>query len=360
MSSLKLESLLLRDAATARTSHEPAYGRHEQWETAMSLSRRQVCVGLTAAAGLALSARAAQATPVSIRYGYSLAAEEQSWLLMADHDLGKNYGNLYTLDPIQFTSSSQRAQAFAAGAIDLASSAANGVLFAAAEGVPTTIIASISRESLHRGFNTTFAALASAPFNKIEDLKGRTIAINGFSTAGELWMRSALERHGLTEKDVTVVPVSFPAMAESLRSGRVDVAELPQPFFAMAQKEMKIKTIFTSKDGAPFDEELIVIVGEQAFLKAHPEAVRGFLADLRNATKFYLAHTKEARQILIDKKFVRVPPDVYLTMDDYYRDPTLRVDVAALKRMQDLQVSAGFQKKKVDVDALVDQSYLSP
>lgn len=232
------------------------------------------------------------------------------------------------------------------------------MLFAAAEGVPTTIIASISRESLHRGFNTAFAALDSSPLHKIEDLKGKTIAVNGFSTAGELWMRSTLERHGVSEKDVTVVPVSFPAMTESLRSGRVDVAELPQPFFAMAQKELKLRTIFTSKDGAPFDEELIVIVGQDAFLKAHGDAVRGFLADVKDATKFYLDHTKEARQILIDKKFVRVPADVYLPMEDYDRDPRLRVDVDALKRMQDLQVSAGFQKKKADIDTLVDLSYL--
>ncbi len=317
-----------------------------------------MCAGLTAVAGLALTPRAARAAPVAIRYGYSLAAEEQSWLLMAKPDLGKNYGKLYTLDPTQFTSSSQRAEAFAAGAIDLASSAANGVLFAAAEGVESTIIASISRESLHHGFNTAFCAMESAPFGKIEELKGKTIAVNGFSTAGELWMRSAIERHGLAEKDVTVVPVSFPAMAESLRSGRVDVAELPQPFYAMTAKELKIKTIFTSKDGAPFDEELIVIVGNQSFMKAHVEAVRGFLADLKDATKFYLEHTKEARQILIDKKFVRVPADVYLDMKDYDRDPTLRVDVAALKRMQDLQFAAGFQKKKADIDKLVDLSYL--
>jgi len=324
----------------------------------MTLGRREVCVGLTALAGLTLAGRPASAAPVKIRYGYSLAAEEQSWLLMAKPDLGKNYGKLYELEPTQFTSSSQRAEAFAAGAIDLAASAANGVLFAAAEGVPTTIIASITRESLHRGFNTAFAALASSPITKIEDVKGKTVAVNGFSTAGELWLRAALERHGMSEKDVTIVPVSFGAMTESLRSGRVDVAELPQPFFAMAQKELKLKTVFTSKDGAPFDEELVVVMGQPAFLKAHRDAVRGFLADLSDATKFYLEHTKEARQILIDKKFVRVPAEIYLGLEDYDRDPTLRVDVAALKRMQDLQVSAGFQKKTVNIDSIVDLSYL--
>ena len=324
----------------------------------MKLSRRHLCAGMTALAGLALTARAARAEPVAIRLGYSQAAEEQTWLLMAKPELGKNYGKSYTIDGTLFTSSSQRAQAFAANAIDLASSAANGVLFAAAEGIPGVIIASLSKESLHRGFNTSFIALASSPINKVEDLKGKTVAVNGLSTSGELWLRAALEHHGLSETDVTVVPVSFPAMAESLKSGRIDVGEFPQPFFALAKKEMPIKTIFTSKDSLPFDEELVVIVARDEFLKAHPDAIKAFLSDLQDVTRFYLDHPKEARQILIDKKFVRVPADVYLDMDDWDRDPKLRVDAGALKQMQDLQVSAGFQKKKADIDALVDMSYL--
>jgi len=323
-----------------------------------NLSRRQVCAALGTVAGLSLGLRRARAAPLTIRLGYSLAAEEQLWLLMAKPSLGQNYGTLYTFDATRFTSSSQRAQAFAAGAIDLASSGAEGALFAAAEGIPSTIIASLSKEDLHRGFNTTFLALDSSPINKVEDLKGKTVAVNGFSTTGELWLKTALERHGMAESQVTVVPVAFPAMAESLRSGRIDVGEFPQPFDAMVRKETKVKTIFTSKEGMPFDEELLVIVGHDPYLKAHAEAIRGFLADLEAATKFYLANGAEARQILIDKKFVRAPADVYLHMEDYYRDPTLRVDIDSLEKMQDAQVAAGFQKKKADIKSLVDLSYL--
>jgi ABC-type nitrate/sulfonate/bicarbonate transport system substrate-binding protein len=320
------------------------------------LTRRQVCAGIAIAAAAGVAP--ARAQPTTIRLGYSLAAEEQLWLLMADHSLAKNNGTLYTLDATRFTSSSQRAQAFAADAIDLASSGAEGVLFAAAEGIPSTMIASLSKESVHGGFNTTFLALDSSPINKVEDLKGKTVAVNGLSTTGELWLKTALERHDLSESDVTVVPIAFPAMAESLRSGRIDVGEFPQPFDAMARKQMKVKTIFTSKTGMPFDEELIVIVGHESFMQAHAEVIRGFLADLQAATKFYLAHPQEARQILIDNKFVRVPPDIYLNMEDYYRDPSLRVDLESLKKMQDAQIAAGFQKKKIDVATVVDMSYL--
>jgi ABC-type nitrate/sulfonate/bicarbonate transport system substrate-binding protein len=323
-----------------------------------TLSRRQVCAGIATATGLSLDLRHARSAPLSIRLGYSLAAEEQLWLLMAKPSLVKNYGTLYTLDATRFTGSSQRAQAFAAGAIDLASSAAEGVLFAAAEGIPSTIIASLSKEALHRGFNTTFLALESSSIATVKDLKGKTVAVNGFSTTGELWLKTALERYGMSESEVTVVPIAFPAMAQSLGSGRIDVGEFPQPFDAMARKEMKVRTVFTSKTGMPFDEELIVIVGHAQYLKAHADVIRAFLADLQAATKYYLANPVESRQILIDKKFVRVPADVYLHMKDYYRDPTLRVDVDSLEKMQDAQVAAGFQKKKADIASLVDLSYL--
>lgn len=45
-------------------------------------------------------------------------------------------------------------------------------------------------------------------------------------------------------------------------------------------------------------------------------------------------------------------------MEDYYRDPTLRIDLESLKKMQDAQIVAGFQKKKIDVATVVDMSYL--
>jgi ABC-type nitrate/sulfonate/bicarbonate transport system substrate-binding protein len=79
---------------------------------------------------------------------------------------------------------------------------------------------------------------------------------------------------------------------------------------------------------------------------------------LHAATKFYLEHPQEARQILIDTKMVRVPADVFLTMKDYYRDPGMRAEVKTLEEMQESQFNAGFQKKKADINQLVDLSYL--
>jgi len=324
-----------------------------------SVNRRDVLGGAAAAALLAGMApgHAAADEPATLRLGYGNAAEEQVWLLIAKPDIGKNYGKLYKLDAIQFHGSDKRSQAFAAGAIDLAESSATGEIAAAAEGVASKIIASICRES-KRGFSTSFYVLDASPVKTVADMKGKVVGINGFLTGGHLWLKAALEKNGLTDKDVTITPVPFPAMQAALASGKLDVGEFPQPFAALLEKQAKVRKIFDAKYGVPFDEELIVVAGKDEFLKKNAAAVRAFLEDVKTATQFYLDHPREARQILIDKKMVRVRPDVYLDMRDYYRDPTLRPDIEALEQMQDFQLKAGFQKKRVDIKGLVDLSYL--
>ena len=241
-------------------------------------------------------------------------------------------------------------QAFEAGAIDLSQGSATGVIFAAAEGVTSKIIASITKES-KRGFSTAYYVPDDSPIKSVPDMKGKIVGINGFSTAGHLWLKAALEKHGLSDKDVTITPVPFPAMQEALRAGKVDVGEFPQPFAALLEKQAKVRKIFDAKYGVPFDEELIVIAGKDEFLKKNAVAIRAFLEDIKAATQFYLQKPKEARQILIDTKMVRVTPDVYLDMHDYYRDPSIRPDVEALAKMQEFQIKAGFQKKSADIRA---------
>ena len=133
---------------------------------------------------------------------------------VAKPDLAQNYGKAYTLDATKFTSSDKRAQAFEAGAIDLSAGSANGVIFAAAEGVKATFIASISRES-SRGFSSGYYVKESSPIRSVTDLRGKTVGINGFSTSGHLWLKAALDKHGLAETDVKITPVPFSAMQES-------------------------------------------------------------------------------------------------------------------------------------------------
>jgi ABC-type nitrate/sulfonate/bicarbonate transport system substrate-binding protein len=147
-------------------------------------------------------------------------------------------------------------------------------------------------------------------------------------------------------------------MQQSLEAGKIDVGYFPQPYAALLEHETKVRKLFDSRYGMPFDQELIVLAGKDAFLKQHADAIRAMMEDLRDATRFYLDKPQIARQALIDAKLVRVTPEVYLTMQDYYRDPTLRPDVEAMEHTQEAMLKAGFQKKPVDISTIVDAGYL--
>lgn len=326
------------------------------------IRRKNSIHGVTASIlGLALAGAIganAVADPVKIRIGRGSAAEEQLWLLQAMPKIAPNQGKLYTIEMTRFRGTDKRFQAFEAGALDAATGSANSIIFAASQGVKLTAVASLSKET-KSGFATNYLVQEKSGINSIKDLKGKVIGVNGLKSSIHMWAIMVLQKAGLDPaKDVRFTPVRFPAHDAALRAGKIDVGAFPQPFAHIAKGKGGMKVLFTSKDAVPFDEELILLVFKPEFIQKHPAVVRGFLSDLVAATKYYLENPKEARQALIDAKITRIPPKVYFEMKDYAREPTARIDVEALKKMQDLQIKVGFQEKKADIDKLVDLSYL--
>lgn len=304
--------------------------------------------------------QAGPAGPVEIRLGHGFAAEEQFWLMAARPDITPNQGRLYTLRLTAFRASDDRLRAYEAGQIDGGTIPGPTALFAAEQGVPLRLVASISKEVPGGNWhNTTFLALEASGIRAPRDLRGRRIGIVGFKTSTELWSRAALEASGLDpNRDVSFVIVPFPAMGEALRARRIDVGAFPNPFAHLEQVRGGVTVVYTSKTGVPFEEELLVIFLRPEFIERHREAVRAFLRDFVAATRWYLANPREARQALLDRRFVTIPPAVYFDMQDWYRDPSARISFDFLRRMQELHLKLGWQQKPVDVRRLVDNSML--
>ncbi len=327
----------------------------------MQLSRKMIRTALVGFIALGSFSGAfggaAQADPLKIRVGIGVAVEEPMWLLIARPDLAPHQGKDYTIEFSRFSGADKRIQAFEAGALDIAMASGNGALFAAAEGIDFKAIASLAQES-KRGFVTQFMVKDASPIHSPKDLKGKKLGINGFSGSGHLWIHTVLQNNGLSESDVTLVPLSFAVMDDAVRSGLIDVGMFPQPYAAATEAKGGLRKVFTSKDAAPYDEELILVIAKDEFLKKNTAVVKDFLDDLGVTTRYYLDHPAEARKALIDGKMVRVPPEIYVSMNDYYRDRNDRLSIESLEKMQDLQVSAGFQKSRADINKMVDLSYL--
>jgi ABC-type nitrate/sulfonate/bicarbonate transport system substrate-binding protein len=201
---------------------------------------------------------------------------------------------------------------------------------------------------------------ADGPIQSVKDLKGGTLGVVGIKTATDLWARAGLLNAGLQpDKDTKVVPLAFPAMGDAVRSGKVDAGTFVEPFYSAQVAKGGLRKLFTAVEAVGYDHELLDLWFGEKFLKQHPEAVRAFLADYVAVTQYYLANTEQAKRDLHKAGFVRTPLEIYLKNADWKRDPNARVDVESLRKLSVfMREKLNWLEKPVNVDALVDQSYL--
>jgi ABC-type nitrate/sulfonate/bicarbonate transport system substrate-binding protein len=316
---------------------------------------------LFATAALFFAGTAMAQEPTLIRFGRGFAAEEQMWLMSARPDLTPNQGKKYQLKQILFQANPERFQAYLAGELDAGTAPGLAVIFAHAQGVDMKIVANISLEAAGpQWFTTTYMVKDDGPVKSVKDLKGGTVGVVGYKTATDLWARAGLLNAGLTlDKDAKVFSLGFPAMGDSVRTGKIQAGTFVEPFYSAEVAKGGLRKLFTAREAVGYDHELLDVWFGEKFLKAHPDVVRAFLADYVAATRYYLSNTEQAKRDLAKAGFVRTPVEIYVKNADWKRDPNGRVDVESLKKL------AGFMhdklkwlEKPVNVDAMVDQSYL--
>ncbi len=302
----------------------------------------------------------AQDAPL-IRFGRGFAAEEQVWLMSARPDLTPNQGKRYQLKQILFQANPERFQAYLAGELDAGTAPGLAVIFARAQGMDMKIVANVCLEAKgDKYFTTTYMVKDDGPIKSVKDLKGGTIGVVGIKTATDLWARAGLINAGLVpDKDTKVVPMAVPVIGDAVRSGKVSAGTFVEPFYSSQMAKGGLRKLFTAVDAVGYEHELLDIFFGEKFLKAHPEAVRAFLADYVAVTKYYLANMEQAKRDLHKAGFVRTPIDIYLKNADWKRDPDARVNVESLKKLSTfMHEKLQWLDKPVNVDGMVDQSFL--
>lgn len=325
------------------------------WQRAGRLLRRAMPV----AALLTLVAwQPSRATPVEIRMGVGEGSSEQLFLIKARPDLTPNQGSAYSYTTPTFRGP-ERITALVAGQLDAVAISTTAALFAASKGIPMKVVARISRDSAS-AFATSYLALADSAID-LSTLKGKTFGVNGFRQAFDLYPRVAIKRAGLDpDRDVKWLLVGAPQMGDALRSHQIDIGVFV-PFYAKDQfLQGGVKTVFTGVSITGIEEEFDVAFSDD-FIAKHADTLRAFLKDFVAVTRYYIDHTRDARQSLIDAKMVQIDPKTYLGMtakDDTLRTPDSKPNVETFAKLQQLMLEMSYIEKPIEVGKLVDTSFL--
>ena len=305
-----------------------------------------------AAALLASTALPALAQSIpTVRVGWTIPAEEAKYWLMRRPQEFPNLGKTYKIEFIQFQGTTPMVQAMAAGALDCSTQAPLSLAQGAVESDLKAYIVAQHVGEKPGSFSVYWAVKADSPIKTVADMKGKTVGINVYGSGVYYPMALLLKKNGLDpEKDIKLVETGFPPSEDAIRSGRVDVGVMIQPFAARAEAKGGLRKLFALSD---IQQNIVHIIEvcKKEFVDKNPEAAKSYVRDLTAAMKKALANRNETLQVVSEVTKAPVAGlDTYLLKPvDFAREPGARPNFAGIQAMFDLYQQAGLLKKPLDV-----------
>jgi len=316
-----------------------------------------------AAGILALAAVApANAEPTKIRIGYDTIPLHIIPVIFRMPELQKHNGKEYTLQFFRFKGSPLQVQALAAGEIDIAalsfSTFATSINTAK---LPIKGIADLAQDG--PWYSQVFGVRKDSGINKVEDLKGKTMAVNAFGGGSDMAARTMLVKHGLTpDKDVRIIEASFGAMPAMVRAGKIDIATFPAPIWAVHSKKGDLRPLFRQAD-ALGNQQFLLYVAKIDFIKKNRKALVAFYEDYLRGLKAVLDLKNRTKVLETISKVGGSPVKTYqdwalLEGKDYRHSPDGKIDAVALQNNINTLHKLGLLKQTLDVKPHIDNSLL--
>jgi sulfonate transport system substrate-binding protein len=256
---------------------------------------------------------------------------------------------------VQSLGSNKALEFLNAGSIDFGSTAGSAALLAKINGNPIKSIYVFSRPEW-----TALVTRKDTAINKIEDLKGKRVAVTR-GTDPHIFLVRALLSVGLSEKDIQPVLLQHPDGKTALIRGDVDAWAGLDPMMAQAQVEDGARLFYRNKDANTWG----ILNSSEDFLKAYPELTKRVLGVYEQARKYSLGHYDDEKRVFMDiTKLPDAVVDIQLKerteltfnkIGQPQRDPILEAGLALQK--------AGVIPQSVDVkqalNDLVDDRYVA-
>jgi sulfonate transport system substrate-binding protein len=191
---------------------------------------------------------------------------------------------------VQTLGSNKALEFLNAGSIDFGSTAGSAALLSKINGNPIKSIYVYSRPEW-----TALVTRKDTAINKIEDLKGKRVAVTR-GTDPHIFLVRALQSAGLTEKDIVPVLLQHPDGKIALIRGDVDAWAGLDPMMAQAQVEDGARLFYRNKAANTYG---ILNAGED-FLSRYPDLTKRVLGFYEDARKYCLSHYDDEKKVFMD------------------------------------------------------------
>jgi len=326
------------------------------------MMRRGILIATCAT--LFLGAVAAQAAePVKLRIGWITVPISLAPIMATKQDVTRHYGKSYTVEAIHFAGSTPQITALASGDLDIAelAFASFGLAIQNAHMNDLRVIA----DSLQDGVNAysgPFVVRKDGPVKTIEDLKGKTVAVNVIGAGIDIGMRAMLRRHGLeANRDYSVIEANFTNQVQLLSEGKVQMTTTVSESVNDEELKRIARPLFYLKDAMGGPTQILLRAARAGRIAEKRAAIVDYFEDEIREWRWYLDPKNRPEALKIIAEFNKKPAasyDSYIWTNDkdLYHDPNDMPNVAALSQNLKTQKEAGFLNIDIDAKQFADTS----
>lgn len=236
------------------------------------------------------------------------------------------------------------------GGVEFAALGDMPVVQAKANGLDVKVISSLFRST--SGYQ--LIAAKDSGIKNISDIRGKRVAVMSGSTNHKLLLKYLGAEH-LTEDDIDIVSLKNKDQLAAFVGNTVDAAVTQVPTSTAIEAETGAYEV---ADAEGYDDILTVIVGDDAYMKDHPEHARQFLQAVLAATDWIKDNEEEAFSV-VAKEMGDTSENIAL----YYNTRTFEYELdAGVSDALDDTISylyeQGTIKNRPDVADLTDATYL--
>lgn len=265
--------------------------------------------------------------------------------------LYRQYG--LDVDVVFLRGSTTAINALVAGEAQFAALGASSSVLAKLGGVDTVLIATAAP-------GLSFYLVAKKEINNAAALKGKKLAISRPGTDSDLAARVAVQKMGLSERDVNFITIgSDTERIAALQQGIVDATVLTPSAYVAAQK-LGYRVLLDLKDlNIPY--EAASLITTRTLIRKNPEMVSRFTRGFVAAIHYAKSHREFAIQVL--KKYMRTDDrDVLSASYDYYVERVIPrvpyVSEAGLQTLLDFMKERNPQAAKAKAQDFMDNRFI--
>jgi NitT/TauT family transport system substrate-binding protein len=228
--------------------------------------------------------------------GYSSWAGWWPWAIAEQEGLFKANGLNVQLR--WFDGYLESLQALAAGQLDANCQTLNDTIAFAADSVNGQVAVLVNDNSAGND-----KIIVTQGINTVKDLKGKQVAVEE-GLVDDFLLSLALQKNGMTRKDVEIVNLETGSAAAAFVAGKVDAVGVFPPFWLTALKRKGSKELISSKEFPGAIPDLLVVSGKM--INEKPDQVQGLVNTWFDILDFMQKNPKKAEEIMAKRANVSV------------------------------------------------------